>query len=182
MRKLAVLLLLGASCAADPPKNTDLARKAFEEWARAAVAGDAEKTLAGLTDARKSEWLFERFLENDLIVRRWRGEMTGEARTQLDLWLGISKRHGNGREQPLPPIVLDHPSFAPMFREYFVLTAQGIKDVFSRMEVAQVFGDDQGVTVAVRSGPGSATELYELVYERSGWKINNYKPALNGGR
>lgn len=181
MRKVAALLLLAASCA-EPPKNTDIARKAFEEWARAAVAGDAEKTLAGFTDARKSEWLFERFLENDLIVRRWRGQMTGDARTQLDLWLGVAKRQGNGRDQPLTSIVLDHPSFAPMFREYFIQTAQGIKDSFSRMEIAQVYGDDQGVTVAVRSGPGSPTELYELVYERSGWRINNYKQPLNGGR
>ena len=181
MRKLAVLLLLAASCA-EAPKNTDIARKAFEDWARAAVAGDAEKTLAGFTDAKKSEWLFERFLENDLIVRKWRGELTGEPRTHLDLWLGVAKRHGNGRAEPLQSIVLDHPSFAQMFREYFVLTAHEIKASFSRMEIAQVFGDDQGVTVAVKSGPGTPTELYELIFERNGWKIHTYKQPLNGGR
>lgn len=182
MRKLAALLLLAASCAAEPLRHTDLARKGFEEWARSAAAGDAEKTLAGFTDAYKSEWLFERFKQGDLIIRKWRGELTGPARTQLDLWMGVSTRHGNGRQEPLTGAVLDHPSFAPMFRECFVLDAQLIKAMFNRMEIAQVYGDDQGVTVAVRSAPGAPVEMYEMVYERAGWKINNYKPPLGGGR
>jgi len=177
----AALMLLAVSCA-EAPKQTDFAKKSFEEWAKAAAAGDAEKTLAGFTDARKSEWLYERFLENDAIARRWRGELTGEARTHLDLWLGVSGKHGNGRTEPLQGIVLDHPSFAKMFREYFTLTANGIKAALSRVEVAQVYGDDSGVTVAVRSGPGTPTELYGLVYENNAWKIDTYRQPLNGGR
>jgi hypothetical protein len=182
VRKFAALLLLAASCAAEKPKDSQIARKAFEDWAKSAVSGDAEKTLAGFSDARKSEWLFDRFVENHLIVRKWRGELTGEARTHLDLWLGVSKRNGNGRDAPLQPIVLDHPSFAPMFREFFLLTAQGIKDSLSKLEIAQVYGDDSGVTVAVRAGPGAPTELYGLIFESGRWKIDTYRQPLNGGR
>ena len=177
----AALVLLAASCA-EPPKQTDFAKKAFEEWAKAAASGDADKTLAGFTDARKSEWLYDRFLENDAIARRWRGALTGEPRTHLDLWLGVSGKHGNGRTEPLNAIVLDHPTFGAMFREYFVLTAKGIRDALSRVEVSQVYGDDSGVTVAVRSGPGTPTELYGLVYENNAWKIDTYRQPLNGGR
>jgi len=177
----AVLVLLAVSCA-EGPKQTDFAKKAFQDWAKAAASGDAVKTLAGFSDARKSEWLYERFLENDAIARRWRGSLTGEARTQLDLWLGVSGRHGNGRTEPLQPIVLDHPSFIAMFGEYFTLTARGIRDSLSRAEVAQVYGDDSGVTVAVKSGPGTPTELYGLIFENNGWKIDTYRQPLNGGR
>ena len=177
----AALVLISVSCA-EAPKQTDFAKKAFEDWAKAAASGDADKTLAGFTDARKSEWLYERFLENDNIARRWRAELTGEARTHLDLWLGVSGKHGNGRTESLNAIVLDHPTFGKMFREYFALTAKGVRDALSRIQVAQVYGDDSGVTVAVRSGPGTPTELYGLVYENNPWKIDTYRQPLNGGR
>jgi hypothetical protein len=180
-RFAAALVLLAVSCA-ETPKQTDFARRAFEDWAKAAAAGDADKTLAGFTDARKSEWLYDRFLEKDAIARRWRAQLTGEARTHLDLWLGVSDRHGNGRQEPLLPVVLDHPSFAAMFREYFTLTARGIKDSLSKIQITQVYGDDSGVTVAVRSSPGGPTELYGLIYENSAWKIDTYRQPLNGGR
>ena len=170
----AALMLLAVSCA-QPPKQTDFAKKAFEDWAKAAADGDADRTLAGFTDARKSEWLYERFLENDAIARKWRAELTGTPRTHLDLWLGVSGRHGNGRAEPLQPIVLDHPSFVAMFREYFGLTAKGIKSKLSRVEVAEVYGDDSGVTVAVKTGPGTPTVLYGMVFEGNGWKIDTYK-------
>jgi hypothetical protein len=181
VRKFAVMLLLAASCA-EAPKNTEIARKAFEDWAKVASAGDAEKTLSGFTDAFKSEWLYDRFKLGDPITRKWRGELTGEPRTRLDLWLGIAAKQGNGRQSPLPSLVLEDPSFAPMFRECFLIDAQNIKSMFARMEIAQVYADDQGVTVAVRSGPGAPVEMYEMVYEHTGWKINNYRPPLNGGR
>jgi hypothetical protein len=177
----AALVLLAVSCA-EPPKQTDFARRAFEAWAKAAASGDADKTLAGFSDARKSEWLYERFLENDAIARRWRADLTGEPRTHLDLWLGVAGKHGNGRAEPLQPIVLDHPSFAAMFRQYFALTAKGIRDLLSRAEIQQVYGDDSGVTVAVKAGPGTPTELYGLIYENNGWRIDTYRQPLNGGR
>ncbi len=177
MRRIAAVLLLAMGCASQETKQTDVARKTFEEWARAASAGDAEKTLAMFSDARKSEWLFERLEENDAIARRWRGELSGAARTDLDLWWGISHRNGNGRE-PLRASVLAHPSFIQMFREYFMQSANAIKNQLSKLEVTNVYGDDTGITVAVRCGAGAPTELYGLVYERDGWKIDTYRQPL----
>src|SRR4029453_11357007 len=85
VRKLAALFAFAAaSCAG--PELSDGARKAFEEWAKAASSGDAEKTLAGFSDANKSAWLFDRLNENDPRTRRWRGDLTGTPRTALDLW------------------------------------------------------------------------------------------------
>lgn len=186
MRRIVALLLLAASgstllttsCASPATtKEVDLARKTFEEWAKAAVTGDAEKTLAGFSDSKKSEWLFERLEENDPIARRWRGELTGVARTDLDLWWGIAHKSGSGRE-PLRTTVLDHPTFIKLFREYFVQTAGAIKLQFSKLEIANVYGDDTGITVAVRCGQGAPTELYGLIYERDGWKIDTYRQPL----
>jgi hypothetical protein len=173
----AVWLLVAAGCASPEPKQTEVARRTFEDWTKAAAAGDAEKTLAMFSDAKKSEWLFDLLEENDAIARRWRGELTGAARTDLDLWWGISHRNGNGRE-PLRASVLTHPSFIQMFREYFTRTAGAIKTQLSKLEVTNVYGDDTGITVAVRGGPGAPTELYGLVYERDGWKIDTYRQPL----
>ena len=105
MKKFAALLLLVASCASEP-KNTDIARKAFEDWAKAAVAGDAEKTFSMLSDSNLADWLFNRLEENDPLARRWRGELTGRPRTDLDLWWGMSRKRGNGRAEPLASTVL----------------------------------------------------------------------------
>jgi hypothetical protein len=177
VKRFFAVLLLAAGCATSEPKQTDIAKKTFEEWAKSAVAGDAEKTLAMLSDARKSEWLFERLEENDGIARRWRGELSGPVRTDLDLWWGISHRNGNGRE-PLRASVLTHPSFIQMFREYFMQSAGAIKTQFSKLEVTNIYGDDTGITVSVRCGVGAPTELYGLVYERDGWKIDTYRQPL----
>ena len=170
--------LLSAGCATPEAKQTDVARKTFQDWAKSAAAGDAEKTFAMFSDARKSEWLFERLEENDALTRRWRGELTGTARTELDLWWGVAHRTGNGRE-PLRSTVLAHPSFLQLFREFFMQSAGAIKTQMSKLEVTSVYGDDTGITVAVKCGAGAPTELYGLVYERDGWKIDTYRQPLS---
>jgi len=177
VRRFVTVLLLAAGCASHEPKQTDVARKSIEDWARAASAGDADKTLAMLSDARKSEWLFERLEENDPIARRWRGELTGAPRTDLDLWWGLAHRSGSGRE-PLRATVLAHPTFAQLFREYFMQSAVAIKNQLSKLEVTNIYGDDTGITVVVRCGAGAPTELYGMVYERDGWKIDTYRQPL----
>ena len=177
MRRFAAVLLLAAGCASQEAKQTDVARKSFEDWAKATAAGDVEKSLGMLSDARKSEWLFQRLEEGDPIATRWRGELTGVARTELDLWWGIAHRSGNGRE-PLRATVLAHPSFIKLFREYFTLSAGAIKNQFSKLEVTNAYGDDSGITIAVRCGAGAPTELYGLIFERDGWKIDTYRQPL----
>jgi hypothetical protein len=177
VKKLAALLLLTASCAAEQTKEVDLARKQFEEWKTAAAAGDAEKTLSGLSDVRKSEWLFQLLEENDGLAKRWRGELTGGPRTDLDLWWGIAHRNGSGRER-LNASVLYHPSFIALFRDYFTLTASEIKRQMAKLEILKVYGDESGITITVRQGPGARSEMYGMVYEHDGWKVDTYSEGL----
>ena len=182
MRKFAVLLVLAASCATEAPKETEGAKKAFEEWAKAASSGDVERTLAGFSDANKSQWLYTRLNENDLRTKKWRGELTGAPRTSLDLWWGQALKNGNGRDEPLHSIVLGHPSFIELFREFFTLEAQAIQTNLSRAEVTKTYGDESGVTVLVKSGPGKPVEYYQMIYEGNAWKIDLYKPPQPGGK
>jgi len=57
----------------------------------------------------------------------------------------------------------------------------GIRAQMSRLQIAQVYGEDSGVTVAVKNGVNS-TELYGLVFERDGWKIDGHRQPLTQGR
>ena len=129
------------------------------------------------SDAKKSEWLYERLEENDPFARRWRGELGGTARTDLDLWWGIAHTNRNGRTEPLRPSVLDHPSFRNLFKEYFIQPRAPSRPS-SRVEISNVYGDDTGITVAVKCGVGAPTELYGLVFEHDGWKIDSYRQPL----
>lgn len=181
---LAPLFLALASCSGSENADTmgaarsNSAREAFETWVKAAVKGDARTTFAMLSDGNKSGWIFDRLEEGDGSARRWRGELTGTARTELDLWWGVAKTRGSGREEPLPSSVITHPSLEQLFTEFFVRTQGGIQVQMSRLQVSQVYGDDSGVTVAVRNGQG-ATELYGMVYERDGWKIDAHRQPLS---
>lgn len=181
MRKLALLAVFAASCSTESLKMGDMARKEFEAWAKAAVSGDAEKTFAGCSDANLSEWLFKRLEENDAIVRRWRGQLTGRPRTDLDLWWGISRRNGNGRAEVVSQNVLRDPSFAQLFRNFYMLTLDDIRTQFSRMEISHVYGDDTGVTIVAKMGHGPPM-LVGLVFEDNRWKIDTTKEATGPGR
>jgi hypothetical protein len=181
VRKLVALFLLAASCAGEPTQ-VEGAKKAFVEWAKAASSGDAEKTLAGFSDANKSQWLYQRLNENDPKTKRWRGQLTGSPRTSLDLWWGLALKHGDGRSEPLSANVLGHPSFIELFREFYTAELQSIQTGLSRAEVTQTYGDATGVTVLVKSGPGMPVEYYQMIYEGNGWKIDLYKPPQPGGK
>ena len=178
MRRFSAVILLLASCSATEKKDIETVRQQFESWVKSAAAGDADKTLAMFSDAKKSEWLYDRLEENDPFARRWRGDLTGPARTDLDLWWGIAHTNRNGRTEPLRPSVLDHPTFRNLFKEYFVQTSGAIKAQFSKLEISNVYGDDTGITVAVKCGLGAPTELYGLVFEHDGWKIDSYRQPL----
>ena len=186
MRKAISLFVLGtlvASCSSDPgaPKVLNGAREAFEDWVRACVDGDSNKVFRGMSDGYKSGWLFDRLEELDPETRRWRGDLTGPARTDLDLWLGMAKKHGDGREESLPATVLDHPTFGMLFRELFMrdYSGGGIRTQMSRIQISNVYGDDSGVTVTVKNGV-KTTELYGLIFEHGAWKIDGHRQPLQG--
>lgn len=180
MKKLVLLVVFAASCAADPPTASREAREAFEEWIRAGIDGNADKSFAMMSSAMKAEWLYARLEEGDPLARRWRGEMKGGARTDLDLWWGLTHKTQNGRSEPLSASVLSHPSTVKLFKEYFAQTAGAIRNQFSRLQIANIYSDDTGVTISVNFGQGSMTQLYGLVVEGDGWKIDSYAQPRGG--
>jgi hypothetical protein len=180
VRKSIALLVLAALAPSCGPATLDRAasaREMFEDWVRACVGGDAAKVFHGMSDAYKSGWLFDRLEESDAAARRWRGELSGTARTDLDLWLGVAKKKDTGRESLLPSSVLDAPTLPLLFKELFMKDYGAIQLQMSRIQIAQVYSDDSGVTVAVKNGLNT-TELYGLIYERDGWKIDAHRQPL----
>ena len=184
MKKAVVLVILGAlgmSCGPTKVDTAVQARGTFEDWVRACVAGQPIKVFAGMSDGYKSGWLYERLSESDTTTRRWRADLTGQARTDLDLWYGVAKKRDSGREEPLPTSVLIHPTLTALFSELFMRDYSGVQLQMSRLQIAKVYTDDTGVTVAVKNGL-STTELYGMVYERDGWKVDAHRQPLNPGR
>ena len=176
MKKLALLLfLLPASCS-DVKEPTAAAIQSFEAWVKAFVNGDGDAVFNGMSDGLKSGWLYDRLAESDTAARRWRGELTGVARTDLDLWLGLAKKRNDGRKDNLPQTVLTHPSLPGLFKTYFVNEGR-LRAEMSRLAVGQAFADDSGVTIAVKNGQGS-TELYGLIVEGNGWKVDAHREPL----
>ncbi len=177
MKRLAALLfVLTASCGGDTKDPSVAAVKAFENWVKAFVAGDGDTVFDGMSDGLKSGWVFDRLEDADPEARRWRGELTGPARTDLDLWLGLAKKRNDGRKDNLPPRVLAHPSLRELFKTYFVNEGR-LRSQMSRLAIGQAFADDSGVTVAVKNGQGS-TELYGLVVEGDRWKVDAHREPL----
>lgn len=177
MKKLAVLLfLLPASCGSDLKDPKVAAVQAFENWVKAFVAGDGDAVYKGMSDGLKSGWIYDRLAESDPAARRWRGELTGTARTDLDLWLGLAKKRNDGRKDNLPQSVLTHPSMAELFKTYFVNEGR-LRNEMSGLAIGQAFADDSGVTIAVKNGQGS-TELYGLIVEGDGWKVDAHREPL----
>jgi hypothetical protein len=178
IRYLASALLLFAlpGCAGGPPSVEEAALAEFKAWVAASAEGKAEESFQGLSDSYASEWLFEMSAGNDRIFRDWRGGLTGTVRTDLDIWIEHCKktRARTGRADRAPGTVLQHPALVALWKSYFAVNAKAVALQMSRLEVLKAYGDDTGVTIAVR-GVSQKTELYGLVYDRGGWKIDNYR-------
>ena len=176
MRTSILGLLLLASCATETAIQRE-SREAFESYIQAAVEGDPVKTFTLLSDTFKSEWVFQRLEVGDGPARRWRGELQGQARTDLDLWWEYCKKHRENRPRAdrLPVSVLAHPSLPALWNEYFQADRNAYRVRFSGMQVMEVYPGDGGVTLTARNGEGR-TEMFGLIAETEGWKIDNHKP------
>jgi hypothetical protein len=179
-RCAALLILLLGACEPEKKDPTIAAVKEFQDWVHAAAAGNGEKVFAGMSTGFKSGWLYDSLTQADPAARRWRGELTGLARTDLDLWLGVAKKRNDGRQEALPTTVLTHPSLKALFVETYAHEVR-LQQEMARVEIAQAYADDSGVTVAVKNGAGS-TEMYGLIPEGDGWKVDAHRDPLSPGR
>ncbi len=188
MRKLVPALLVLASCDALEPfekepvdhEVRESARKAFEMWRVAAVHGRSDEVFAGLSVGNKSKWLFDRLQESDSLALDWRAGLSGtSARTDLDLWWGLCKdefrKYGEPRVTAMPDTV--HQELLPLWNRIFALQRAAVRGQMERMQVHEVYADSTGATVAVQNVAGG-TELYGLVVELNGWKIDHQRQPL----
>jgi hypothetical protein len=179
VRNVAAAVLLLASCGSSGSRTEEEKQVlgAFEVWRAAAARGDAEATFLLLTDGNKSEWLFQRMLADDSVMRHWRVELTGSARTDLDLWFEHVKKNRGARAEPLPATVLTHPWLRLMYIDHFNLELEAVKAQFAGLLVTNVYADETGATIIVRNYAGRS-ELYQMVVEGGAWKLDLHREAL----
>ena len=179
MKKICLAVVMTASCASSSMQDT--ARDAFEEWREALLAGDAEKTYEMMSEGLKAQWLFDRLTSEDFESIEFRRGMTGPARTDLDLWLEYNRKNQAQRAVHLPVSVSTHRSLRELYRRYFMQELATVRLQFSNLRVAEVYADQTGASVAVKTPEGS-TDLFQLVTEGAGWKIDLHRRSIRSMR
>lgn len=175
MRRSVVLALLATSCAGNPQQEA--ARGAFEQWRQALLAGDAEKTFQMMSTGLRAQWLFDSLSAEDREAREWRRALAGSARTDLDLWIEFNRSHPNQRVVALPPTVSAHPSLTELYRRYFLQELATWRQRYSAIQVAEVWTDSTGASIAVKNTQGT-TEMFQFIPESDGWKLDHYKSSI----
>jgi hypothetical protein len=180
VKKLWLAVLLSASCAGEGTMQENV-REAFEEWRAALLAGDAEKTYEMMSEGLKAGWLFERLTSEDRESVEFRRALTGAPRTDLDLWLEYNRKNPSQRAAVLPPSVSAHPNLRELYRRYFMQELASVRQQFSGLRVAEVYADQTGASIAVKT-PDGTTDLFQMVSEGAGWKIDLHRRSIRSMR
>lgn len=180
--KRALLLLagLGYGCAdlpSEPGAESQVAQEAFEEWLDSLIRGDGDAAWAGLSDGNRSQWIFDRLRDGDVPAHDWRKAWTGEARTQLDLWYFYHRDRTDPRVRTLPSGVLEAPATRALWARYFNDSLPEVKRQMTKLEITQVYAEGGGASVTARNLFGK-TEMYQLVFERGGWKVDHHRESV----
>lgn len=167
---IALSLVEGmAACSSFTPEERG-AREAFEAWRAGSAAGDVEVNFSMLSLANKSEWLLGRLEADDAVIRDRRAQLTGSARTDLDLWLEHSRKFRTPRAEPLPRSLRDHPWLRQVYEDTIVPQLPMVKSYFSRLAPTNFFVDGVGATVAALVDQESI--YFGMVVEGGAWKID----------
>jgi hypothetical protein len=181
VRKLGILACLASAACEDLPPDrtfeTAEVRLAFEGWTRTIQKGDAPAVFAGMSLAFRSQWLFDLLKGGEARAHAWRRSLTGEARTGVDLWYNFHKDKDVPRVPTLDGALLNSPAVVAVWRDIFAESADEMKRQMSKLQISEVYQDGGGVTVLVKNVVGE-TEMYEMVAEGGGWKINHHRRAL----
>lgn len=166
----------------EPPRPTAKQKEiqaevevSFRAFIDSMVAGDADAGYLMMSDSFKSEWLYTMMTADDGFLRRWRRSLTGNPRTDLDLWYGFCKKHRRrmARAEVLPGTVLVLPSLRKLWADYFNIDRLALKYQMQKTAIEKVDVDGTGVTVRVRNGQGRL-ELYQMVLEQGLWKVDHH--------
>lgn len=173
----AALAVALAACEPLPPELDSrriLVEDSFVAWVNHLRAGNADASFRGLSDANKSQWLFELLRREDPVAHQWRLKLEGRARTDVDLWLNYFKDKNDGRPEKLSAELLDSPGVLAVWRATFEDQKDAVKTQMSNLRVLDVYTDDAAASVIVRNVVGQ-TEMYQLVFERGGWKVDHHR-------
>lgn len=183
MKRFAAALTAVALCACDalPPERTPdqtVVEDAFMDWVDALVVGNATAAYLGLSELNKSQWLFDLLRGEDRGAHDWRLKLDAQTRTDVDLWYNYFKdKAADLRVQKLGSSVLDSPEILALWRRTFDGQKESIRLQMSKVQVTEVYTDGAAASLTVRNILGK-TEIYELIFERGGWKINHHRAAV----
>jgi hypothetical protein len=173
----AALAVALAACEELPP-DTDAQKlqveDAFVAWVNQLVKGNADAAYRGLSEANKSQWLFDLLKRGDRTANAWRLKLEGRARTDIDLWLNYFKDKSDGRPERLPTEVLDSEGVLAVWRTTFEEQKDPIKVQMAKLRILEIYTDDAAASVIVRNVVGK-TEMYQMVFERGGWKVDHHR-------
>jgi hypothetical protein len=177
VRKFVACLALLVSCEpfeADTDMQRD-ARTAFELWRDDILAGRMAEAVQAMTYSYKSQWVYDRLVENDPAALQWRTKLKGNARTDIDLWLSeTGASSARGRVHTLPPTVLSDPSVNVLLIGYLREAALELQYEFKRVKVVESTADNQGVSILIHNSRGEP-EMYALVIEGGMWKLDHHR-------
>jgi len=170
---LAVALV---ACEEFPPERTAAqigVEDAFLTWVDHLTKGDADAAYRGLSEQNKSQWVFRLLKAEDRAAHAWRLKLEGRTRTDVDLWLNYFKDKTNVRVEKLPSSLLDDPGLLEVWRTTFESQKDIIRIQMSKIQISEVFAEPAVASITVRNIEGKI-EMYEMVFERAGWKINHH--------
>lgn len=177
----AALLLALAACEDLPPEATPEEMRvedAFHAWLDALAAGDAATSWRLLSEGNRSQWLFDLLQAEDRTAHAWRLKLQGQTRTDVDLWYSFHKDRKIDRVARLPTSLLDDPSVYAVWKTTFDAQRENIRQEMSKIKVTKVYTDGSNATVTVLNAV-SKPEMFQLVIERGGWKIDHHKEGVS---
>lgn len=178
----AAALAVALAACEELPEDTDsrklVIEDAFMAWVNHLVKGNGDAAFRGLSEANKSQWLFDLLRREDRAAHAWRTQLQGRTRTDIDLWLNYFKDKSGARVEKLPTELLDSEGVLNVWRQTFEEQKDAVKVQMARIRVLEIYMDDAAASVIIRNVVGK-TEMYQLVFERGGWKVDHHRGQVN---
>jgi len=154
-----------------------VSRDAFEKWNEANKRLDAETSWRGMTRSLRQTWLWGRLRDNtDQDTQLHLKRLDAEERKILDKWYEAHEKWQPQRAEMLPESILNGRWLFNLYRQTMERARGDIQTQAEARRVLEVYvGLDGGVTILTDTL--GVRELYDMMFEGDGWKVNLCKPA-----
>lgn len=151
-------------------------REAFERWNASVAQGDVEAVYRGMSSGMKSHWLWTRIGDtSDNVTLRYVSSIDADTKPFLNDWMKANKNANPDRAFKLPMPVLTSAWLFNLFKETFQAGRAIAMSQADQRRVAEVYVDADGVSI-LTSMKGTI-ELYVMVYEGDGWKVDGHRES-----